>query len=108
MGEYRIPTLDLMQALSFTIGASQPQHAQQIDSGFVLSATACAGPSEPFAPALGTPQCSTVGSQGHWYGTCRPCAFLYTKGCMNGVNCPFCHLCEAGEKKRRAKEQRAL
>mmetsp|Transcript_29241 Transcript_29241/g.63453 ORF Transcript_29241/g.63453 Transcript_29241/m.63453 type:complete len:214 (-) Transcript_29241:344-985(-) len=45
----------------------------------------------------------TVGSLAHYLGTCKPCAFLYTKGCMNGVECKFCHLCEFGEKKRRQK-----
>lgn len=45
----------------------------------------------------------SVGSFGHAEGTCKPCAFLYTKGCENGINCPFCHLCEPGEKKKRRK-----
>jgi len=45
----------------------------------------------------------SVGSVGHAEGTCKPCAFLYTKGCENGINCPFCHLCEPGEKKKRRK-----
>lgn len=57
---------------------------------------------------LGSLECPTIGSQGHWYGTCRPCAFLYTKGCGNGVSCEFCHLCDAGEKKRRQRDKRAL
>lgn len=47
----------------------------------------------------------TLGSQGHQFGNCKPCAFLYTKGCGNGVECPFCHLCPPGEKKRRKKEK---
>jgi len=62
----------------------------------------------PAEPALGSPECPTVGSQGHVYGSCKPCAFLYTKGCGNGVSCDFCHLCDAGEKKRRAKGKRAI
>jgi len=55
---------------------------------------------------VASPECPTVGSQGHWAGTCRPCAFLYTKGCGNGAMCSFCHLCEPGEKKRRARHCR--
>mmetsp|Transcript_43165 Transcript_43165/g.124791 ORF Transcript_43165/g.124791 Transcript_43165/m.124791 type:complete len:425 (+) Transcript_43165:65-1339(+) len=47
----------------------------------------------------------SVGSQLHSAGTCKPCAFLYTKGCSNGKDCQFCHLCDAGEKKRRRKEK---
>jgi len=58
-------------------------------------------------PQLGSPECPTFGSQGHKFGACKPCAFLYTKGCGNGVSCPFCHLCDAGEKKRRQKNKLA-
>jgi len=46
----------------------------------------------------------TVGSAGHWSGTCRPCAFM-VRGCTSGESCPFCHLCEPTEKKRRRKEK---
>jgi len=59
-------------------------------------------------PQLGSPALPTVGSANHRLGSCRPCAFLYTKGCANGVQCTFCHLCEAGEKKRRRKEKLAM
>jgi len=56
-------------------------------------------------PQLGSPGLPTIGSASHYIGTCRPCAFLHTKGCANGVECMFCHLCQAGEKKRRRKEK---
>lgn len=46
------------------------------------------------------------GSAGHGTGTCKPCAFLHTKGCANGTNCEFCHLCDPEEKKRRKREKR--
>eukprot|EP00928_Gymnodinium_smaydae_P017915 TRINITY_DN16835_c0_g4_i1.p1 TRINITY_DN16835_c0_g4~~TRINITY_DN16835_c0_g4_i1.p1 ORF type:complete len:525 (+),score=89.02 TRINITY_DN16835_c0_g4_i1:37-1575(+) len=59
-------------------------------------------------PEVGSPECPTVGSAGHDAGTCKPCAFLYTKGCTSGINCKFCHLCGPGEKKRRAKELKQL
>mmetsp|Transcript_69404 Transcript_69404/g.162536 ORF Transcript_69404/g.162536 Transcript_69404/m.162536 type:complete len:197 (-) Transcript_69404:19-609(-) len=49
----------------------------------------------------------SLGSQGHYSGDCRPCAFLYAKGCLNGAMCNFCHLCDRGEKKRRQKARRA-
>lgn len=57
---------------------------------------------------LGSPGCPTAGSQRHGFGTCTPCAFVYTKGCGNGVLCPFCHLCQPEERKRRAKDRRAV
>lgn len=52
-------------------------------------------------------QLPTLGSAGHHLGTCKPCAFLYTKGCENGINCTFCHLCPPDEKRRRQKEKQA-
>jgi len=55
-----------------------------------------------------TYECPTVGSAGHYNGTCKPCAFLYTKGCQNGMQCEFCHLCPPTEKRRRQKEKQAM
>jgi len=47
-----------------------------------------------------------VGSAGHNTGRCKPCAFIHTdKGCMQGIECKFCHRCEPGEKKRRRREK---
>jgi len=54
-------------------------------------------------PELGSPAMPTMGSAGHHLGNCKPCAFSYTRGCGNGTECPFCHLCPEGEKKRRQK-----
>jgi hypothetical protein len=50
----------------------------------------------------------SVGSAGHEFGACKPCAFLSKEaGCQNGQNCTFCHLCPAGEGKRRKKDKLA-
>lgn len=59
----------------------------------------------PPEPEIGSPDLPTVGSRGHRLGTCKPCAFLHTKGCTNGKDCAFCHLCSRGEKKRRQREK---
>jgi len=48
----------------------------------------------------------SVGSERHHAGRCKPCAFVGTKGCNSGSDCRFCHLCEAGEKKKRQKEKK--
>merc|ERR1719420_1588268 len=58
-------------------------------------------------PELGSAEMPTVGSMGHRRGFCKPCAFVHTVGCTDGVNCTFCHLCEPGEKKKRRKEKLA-
>jgi len=58
-------------------------------------------------PQLGSDELPTVGSRHHGVGGCKPCAFIWKEpGCENGVDCPYCHLCDAGEKKRRAKEKK--
>jgi len=56
-------------------------------------------------PELGSAELPTTGSANHRFGGCKPCAFAHTKGCENGMNCQFCHLCEPGEKKRRQKQR---
>jgi len=55
---------------------------------------------------VGTPAVPTIGSLQHPQ-LCKPCAFV-GKGCDSGTQCRFCHLCEAGEKKRRKKEKLQL
>jgi hypothetical protein len=59
-------------------------------------------------PRLGSAELPSVGSLGHHMRRCRPCAFVLRMGCSNGTQCQFSHLCNAGEKKRRRKEKRAL
>jgi hypothetical protein len=48
----------------------------------------------------------SIGSVGHANKTCKPCAFFHSKGCASGAACQFCHLCDAGEKKVRKKDQK--
>lgn len=49
----------------------------------------------------------TIGSEAHQYGECKPCAYASIKGCKNGAQCQFCHLCPPGELKRRQKAKRS-
>jgi len=105
--------LDLSQALSSPFPIQQEEHrAQQLSLFAVEQSFSLAPPMTTDIAAteavLGSPECPTVGSQYHWVGACKPCAFLHTKGCGNGTQCPFCHLCEKGEKKKRAKDKRGL
>eukprot|EP00930_Biecheleria_cincta_P067816 TRINITY_DN5471_c0_g1_i1.p1 TRINITY_DN5471_c0_g1~~TRINITY_DN5471_c0_g1_i1.p1 ORF type:complete len:463 (-),score=69.00 TRINITY_DN5471_c0_g1_i1:165-1553(-) len=61
-------------------------------------------PSTLFKPQIGSPERPSVGSVRHRRGKCKPCAFFRKEGCGSGVACAFCHLCDAGEKKRRKKD----
>jgi len=58
-------------------------------------------------PIPGSAEMPTIGSVGHSTGSCKPCAFFYTRGCENGAQCSFCHLCPADEKRKRQKEKLA-
>lgn len=62
----------------------------------------------PESAALGSPELPTVGSAGHYAGACKPCAFFYVRGCENGPQCSFCHLCAPDEKRKRQKEKQAV
>lgn len=70
-------------------------------------ATPVATLAAPGAPAVaGGAALMSIGSASHHLGTCRPCAFfLKEEGCKGGAACRWCHLCPAGEKKRRKKER---
>lgn len=60
-------------------------------------------------PNVGSAGVPTIGSAKHHLGECKPCAFYWKPaGCGNGVDCTFCHLCDASEKKRRQKQKKAL
>jgi hypothetical protein len=49
----------------------------------------------------------SVGSTGHHFGRCKPCAFFWKDGCKDGQACQFCHSCRSDEKKKRTKEKLA-
>merc|ERR1712039_340189 len=63
-------------------------------------------PSPPPGPAPGTPDLPSLGSAQHGSDNCKPCAFFHADRCQSGPKCLFCHLCEAGEKRRRRKEKK--
>jgi len=59
----------------------------------------------PCGPALGAPELPSAGSIGHAAGRCKPCAFVHSKGCENGLACQFCHLCGPEAKKAQKQEK---
>merc|ERR1740121_2062164 len=85
-------------APAFVLGGS-------LQSEGIAAMASATTPPAPSGPAPGSAELPSAGSEGHSLGRCKPCAFLHTKGCGNGVLCQFCHLCEPGEKKRRQKEK---
>lgn len=91
--------LQLERALAFDGGDPDPASFEQA----LHAASRRTG-----TPELGSPELPSIGSLGHSIRRCKPCAFSTRLGCSNGLQCQFCHLCEAGEKKRRRKEKRAL
>eukprot|EP01071_Lankesteria_metandrocarpae_P008836 Lankesteria_metandrocarpae@DN5066_c0_g1_i2.p1 len=50
---------------------------------------------------------SSVGAALHPLG-CKPCAFMWTKGCVNGRRCQFCHEWHLPKKKKPMKDQKNL
>lgn len=44
------------------------------------------------------------GSECHFKNECKPCAFLYTKGCENGIDCDYCHVCTEEEVRVKKRE----
>jgi len=57
-------------------------------------------------PVLGSEALPSIGSGAHATGECRPCAFFHKNRCVTGRTCLFCHLCDAGERKRRLRLQK--
>jgi len=89
-----------------TISEHQPQQRQQkyLDA---VGSMPLAPPPVPCPPLASKPgeSLTSIGSMAHDAGKCKPCAFFHTKGCENGFDCEFCHVCEFGEKKKRRKEK---
>merc|ERR1719491_95612 len=49
-------------------------------------------------------ECESLGSKYHHAGDCKPCRWFHRPGgCGHGQNCEHCHMCPAGEHKRRAR-----
>jgi len=74
-------------------------------SGLEIPSAPTQLPSPPLGPAPGSQELPSIGSASHGTGTCKPCAFLHTKGCGNGFTCNFCHLCGPDEKRQRRKQK---
>eukprot|EP00929_Paragymnodinium_shiwhaense_P112665 TRINITY_DN80932_c0_g1_i1.p1 TRINITY_DN80932_c0_g1~~TRINITY_DN80932_c0_g1_i1.p1 ORF type:complete len:286 (-),score=48.29 TRINITY_DN80932_c0_g1_i1:561-1418(-) len=61
--------------------------------------------SQPTPPA----SLLSLGSAAHGTGDCRPCGFYWkARGCSNGSQCEFCHICDGEERKRRQRNRKIV
>jgi len=96
--------------------AFTPQHMMQSCAPMCMvpmpSDVRLAGPPRITGSAASAPRAllelPSAGSLGHSSGHCRPCAFLHTKGCENGLACQYCHICGPEERKHRRREKAEL
>jgi hypothetical protein len=86
------------------------QRQPSLDEALDTKPTAASCPPALAVPVGALPPgCPTVGSVAHRSGECLPCAWHHgDEGCRHGASCIFCHLCPAGEIKRRKKVKRKL
>jgi hypothetical protein len=74
-----------------------------------MQADSCVSHDIALTSSAGSPeQLPSAGSAGHYAGQCKPCVHFWKKGCRNGSECPFCHLCDANEVKRRQAKKASL
>eukprot|EP00913_Durusdinium_trenchii_P002992 g2768.t1 len=50
----------------------------------------------------------SVGSAMHHAGECRPCAWFWKRGCLNGRDCLHCHLCPEGSVRQKKADKDLL
>lgn len=87
--------------------ASQPEDSSDTMSNAPNSLAESSVASTDEADAVDIGDLPSVGSAQHdGSGGCRPCAWFWTSGCINGKLCRHCHLCPEGELTRRKEEKR--
>lgn len=92
-------TIEIREANQRSFGLAGDFGLPQVNAGSGKGSVIAGVQEQPYPPP------TSAGSALHALGQCKPCAFFTTKGCGNGLQCPFCHLCDPGEKKRRRKEK---
>jgi len=101
------PVLRLAEALSHQKQGDVTLVAPGSPISPMVARVAEAGSRGAPPPALGSAELPTRGSALHRWGSCKPCAFFHQEGCRNGTGCEFCHLCDAGARRRRKYERLA-
>lgn len=100
------PPLPQSPALPLGPGTGSGAAAASREGAVPATAAGAAGRAEGLGSAA-PPLCSQEVAEAHRIGKCKPCAWLHksAEGCRNGSSCSYCHLCPAGEIKRRKKEK---
>jgi len=105
-----------LAAAAEATGRAGGDNPRNVGAGRQLFTEAMAFPNASIASAFGgivdisirQPQPS-LGSALHGSGNCNPCAHYWKeRGCMLSFQCDHCHLCPAGELRRRKKEKQAV
>jgi len=96
--EVPVGTLSVDALLETEIGEGMGANIPALRQSFADSESAMQ------SDTIGLSNLPSVGSAGHSLGACKPCGFLHSVGgCKHGVNCAYCHLCDANERKLRKK-----
>lgn len=99
---------DHVSSISYGIAGSAEQSLLSVQPPYLGKARDVSTSPCDFEAQLALSGFPSVGSLGHHSGTCKPCAFVHTKGCANGLQCSFCHLCLPGSVKSRRKEKKLV
>eukprot|EP00929_Paragymnodinium_shiwhaense_P055389 TRINITY_DN27748_c0_g1_i1.p1 TRINITY_DN27748_c0_g1~~TRINITY_DN27748_c0_g1_i1.p1 ORF type:complete len:237 (+),score=18.75 TRINITY_DN27748_c0_g1_i1:72-782(+) len=97
-GQHIVP----FPTMPLTVQISLPSPADQgpLAPGQIVAAVSI--------PVAASNELPSTGSALHQSGRCVPCGFFWTpRSCDNGSRCRFCHLCDAGEKRRRRTRRKA-
>jgi len=105
--DFSLGHLQVRGAMS-PLSSNRAMSMQDAWPAFPVAAEMLADPSFSWAPLQAMAQLNQ-GSMMHGSGTCSPCAWYWKpKTCLNGMDCPFCHLCPDGELKSRRKTKLAV
>eukprot|EP00931_Biecheleriopsis_adriatica_P031181 TRINITY_DN1830_c0_g2_i1.p1 TRINITY_DN1830_c0_g2~~TRINITY_DN1830_c0_g2_i1.p1 ORF type:complete len:399 (+),score=102.95 TRINITY_DN1830_c0_g2_i1:85-1197(+) len=97
------------QMIPFPIaGIRAPPGLEDVHAAPLWTPAAMPQSAKPTAPTRSAE--TSLGSEQHVRGDCKPCAWFWKpQGCQSGAQCEFCHLCSADEiKLRRKVKQQAM
>eukprot|EP01054_Gregarina_sp_Poly1_P010822 Gregarina_sp_Poly_1__10821@NODE_835_length_6073_cov_244_613387_g603_i0_p1_GENE_NODE_835_length_6073_cov_244_613387_g603_i0NODE_835_length_6073_cov_244_613387_g603_i0_p1_ORF_typecomplete_len507_score55_22Torus/PF16131_5/0_0036zfCCCH_3/PF15663_5/0_0073zfCCCH_4/PF18044_1/1zfCCCH/PF00642_24/2_6_NODE_835_length_6073_cov_244_613387_g603_i023643884 len=94
-------------SLSDLVGATHYSELQNLFASAVAQAMLSGGSEDKKRSTEAAKLAPDEASGGH-PNSCKPCAFFWSKGCLNGDKCRFCHEWHAPKKKKPMKDQKNL